>query len=131
MIADLAGCHISAIWTISEIPSLSRHRQGYVEQIGFDEQDTLFPRDTRVFRGSELLREYFCISSQIPGRIKLTKLEAVIPRLRNKNVEIIFAFDDISPRLSAAVQPGFFALYSAPAINLFEKTADRILLKVP
>ena len=27
------------------------------------------------------------------------------------------------------MRPGFFALYSAPAINLFEKTADRILLR--
>ncbi|HWL20814.1 MAG TPA: type VI secretion system baseplate subunit TssF, partial [Bradyrhizobium sp.] len=40
-----------------------------------------------------------------------------------------FAFDEVNARLAAAVQPEMFALYAAPAINLFEKTTDRIPLK--
>ena len=127
MIADLTGVYFRYLDDFGD-PVIIPAPAGCVEQIGFDERDALFPRDTRVFRGSELLREYFVFPRKFLG-IKLTKLEAVIPRLRNKNVEIIFTFDDVNPRLSAAVQPGFFALYSAPAINLFEKTADRILLK--
>ena len=33
------------------------------------------------------------------------------------------------PRLAAAVRKDFFALYAAPAVNLFEKTLDRIAVK--
>lgn len=127
MIADLAGVYFRYLDDFGD-PVIIPAPAGCVEQIGFDEKDALFPSDTRVFRGSELLREYFVFPRKFLG-IKLTKLDSIMPKLRTKNVEIIFAFDDINPRLSAAVQPDFFSLYSAPAINLFEKTADRIFLK--
>jgi type VI secretion system protein ImpG len=52
-----------------------------------------------------------------------------MPQLKAKTVEIILAFDEANARLSAAVRPGMFALYTAPAINLFEKTTDRIAIK--
>ena len=35
----------------------------------------------------------------------------------------------MNARLAAAVRPDMFALYTAPAINLFEKTTDRIPIK--
>ncbi|MBS0530632.1 MAG: type VI secretion system baseplate subunit TssF [Proteobacteria bacterium] len=127
MIADLAGVYFRYLDDFGD-PVIIPLPAGCVEQIGFDEQDSLFPRDTRVFRGSELLREYFVFPRKFLG-IKLTKLDTIMPKLRCKNAEIIFAFDDMNPRLAAAVQPAFFSLYSAPAINLFEKTADRIFLK--
>jgi len=41
----------------------------------------------------------------------------------------VFAFDELNARLAAAVRPETFALYAAPAINLFEKSTDRIPLK--
>jgi type VI secretion system protein ImpG len=44
-------------------------------------------------------------------------------------VDIVFAFDEVNGRLAAAVQRSMFALYAAPAVNLFEKTTDRIPLK--
>src|SRR5260370_52152 len=52
-----------------------------------------------------------------------------MPRLKAKTVDVLFAFDEVNARLAAAVQPEMFALYAAPAINLFEKTTDRIPLK--
>ena len=99
-----------------------------IEQIGFDERDSLFPRDNRVFRGSELLREYFVFPRKFLG-FKLTKLEARHASPAQQERRHHLCFRRMNPRLSAAVQPGFFSLYSAPAINLFEKTTDRIVLK--
>ena len=52
-----------------------------------------------------------------------------MPRLRSKSIDIVFAFDEHNSRLAAAVRPDTFRLYSAPAINLFEKTSDRIPVK--
>jgi len=99
-----------------------------VKQIGFDEEDALFPIDNRVFRGSELLREYFAFPRKFLG-FRLTRLREVMPRLRNKSVDIVFAFNEQNSRLSAAVEPKAFSLYTAPAINLFEKTTDRVVIK--
>ena len=60
---------------------------------------------------------------------ELTGLDRVFPQLKTKTVDILFAFDEVNVRLAAAVQPSMFAVYAAPAVNLFEKTTDRIALK--
>jgi type VI secretion system protein ImpG len=99
-----------------------------VKQIGFEEEDSLFPIDNRVFRGSELLREYFTFPRKFLG-FKLTRLREIMPRLRSKSIDIVFAFNEQNSRLSAAVEPKAFSLYTAPAINLFEKTTDRVSIK--
>ena len=64
-----------------------------IQQIGFDEDDALFPNDNRVFRGFELLREYFVFPRKFLG-FNLTGLRGVMPRLRSKSVDIVFAFDE-------------------------------------
>ena len=99
-----------------------------LHQVGFEREDALFPNDHRVFEGFDLLREFFAFPRKFLG-CNLTRLDAVLPQLKAKTVDILFAFDEVNARLAAAVQPGIFALYAAPAINLFEKTTDRIPLK--
>jgi type VI secretion system protein ImpG len=96
-----------------------------LEQIGFDEDEALLPADTRVFRGFDLLREQFWFPRKFLG-FKLSGLDKVMSRLKAKTVDIIFVFDEVNTRLPAAVQREIFALYAAPAVNLFEKTTDRI-----
>jgi type VI secretion system protein ImpG len=99
-----------------------------VRQVGFEEGDSLFPIDNRIFRGSELLREYFTFPRKFLG-FKLTRLREIMPQLRSKSVDIVLAFSEQNSRLSAAVEPKAFSLYTAPAINLFEKTTDRVPIR--
>ena len=99
-----------------------------LHQVGFQREDALFPNDHRVFEGFDLLREFFMFPRKFLG-CNLTRLDEVLPKLKAKTVDILFAFDEVNARLAAAVQPSMFALYAAPAINLFEKTTDRIPLK--
>jgi type VI secretion system protein ImpG len=99
-----------------------------LQQIGFAREDSLFPGDHRVFEGFDLLREFFVFPRKFLG-CDLTRLDAVLPRLKAKTVDIVFAFDEVNARLAAAVHPDMFSLYAAPAINLFEKSTDRIPLK--
>jgi type VI secretion system protein ImpG len=98
-----------------------------LQQVGFEREDALFPNDYRVFEGFDLLREYFVFPRKFLGCV-LTRLDAVFPQLKAKTVDVLFAFDELNARLAAAVRPEMFAIYAAPAINLFEKT-DRIALK--
>jgi len=99
-----------------------------LKQIGFDENESLLPNDNRIFRGFDLLREYFMFPRKFLG-FNLTGLDKILPRIKARSAEIILAFDEVNPRLSAAVQRNMFSLYAAPAINLFEKTTDRIAIK--
>ncbi|MBL8587041.1 MAG: type VI secretion system baseplate subunit TssF [Methylobacteriaceae bacterium] len=96
-----------------------------IEQVGFSEDEALFPNDDRIFTGFDLLREYFMFPRKFLG-FRLTRLRRALARLPTRRVEIVFIFDEVNARLAAAVTPQAFLLYAAPAINLFEMTTDRI-----
>jgi type VI secretion system protein ImpG len=99
-----------------------------IRQIGFDEEDALFPNDNRIFHGFDFLREYFMFPRKFIG-FRLVGLAGVMPKLKAKSVDLLITFDEVTARLAAAVRPEMFALYAAPAVNLFEKTTDRIAVK--
>jgi type VI secretion system protein ImpG len=109
-------------------PVVFRSRQETIRQIGFDEDETIVPADARVFRGFDHLREYFTFPRKFLG-FSLNGLAEVLARVPAKSVEFILSFDDQNTQLAAAVRPGMFALYAAPAVNLFEKTLDRVPVK--
>jgi len=99
-----------------------------LQPVGFDEDDALLSNDKRIFRGFDFLREYFLFPRKFLA-FELTKLAKVMPRLPANAVEVIFGFDEVNPRLAAVVKAQMLSLYTAPAINLFEKTTDRISIK--
>jgi type VI secretion system protein ImpG len=99
-----------------------------LQQVGFEREDALFPNDTRIFEGFDLLREFFVFPRKFLG-CALTGLDRIFPQLKAKTVDILFALDEVNVRLAPAVQPSMFAVYAAPAVNLFEKTADRVALR--
>jgi type VI secretion system protein ImpG len=109
-------------------PIIHRARADCLQQVGFERNDALFPNDHRMFEGFDLLREFFIFPRKFLG-CNLTGLGDVLPKLKAKTIDILFAFDEVNARLAAAVRPEMFAVYAAPAINLFEKTTDRIALK--
>jgi type VI secretion system protein ImpG len=96
-----------------------------IRQIGFEEAEALIPNDLRLFRGFDILREYLSFPRKFLG-FDLVGLEKIMPRLEAKTFDVIIAFDEVNSRLAAAVRPEAFSLYSAPAVNLFEKRLDRV-----
>ena len=93
--------------------------------IGFERHEALIPNDARIFEGFDILREYFLFPRKFLG-FRLTGLGAVIDRVKAKTMDIVIAVDEVNPRLSAATSADSFALYAAPAINLFEMSLDRV-----
>ena len=75
--------------------------------------------------GFDLLREYFMFPRKFLG-FDLTCLDAALPRIKAKTVDIVFGFDELNPRLAAAVQPSMFALYTVPISNLFDMNCSRV-----
>lgn len=109
-------------------PVVVRAPPDCLAQVGFGDDETLFPNDNRMFRGFDYLREYFMFPRKFLA-FNITKLQQILPQLPAKSIDLLLAFDEVNTRLSAAVHEGMFALYVAPAINLFEKTTDRVPVK--
>jgi type VI secretion system protein ImpG len=109
-------------------PVVHQARPDCLTQVGFDPDSALFPNDYRVFAGFDLLREFFVFPRKFLG-FNVTGLSEVLPEVKTGSLDILFAFSEVNARLPSAVQPPAFALYAAPAINLFEKTTDRIPVK--
>lgn len=102
--------------------------EGCLSQIGFSRDEALLPKDRRIFEGFDIIREYFQFPRKFLG-FRLEKLETAFPRIEASTVDVLFTFREVNARLQSAVRPDMFGLYVAPAINLFEKTADRIVVK--
>lgn len=111
--------------TVTPVPRLPSES---LVQLGFDDNDALMPNDDRIFRGFDHLREYFMFPRKFLG-FTLLGLDRVLRTLGAKSFDLVFCFNAMNSRLSAAVRPDRFALYAAPAINLFSKDMDRIPVK--
>lgn len=98
-----------------------------LQQLGFEEPDRLMPGDERVFTGFELLREYFVFPAKFRG-FRLAGLRKALRGIAASRADLIFEMDQAAPRLAAVVNADAFALYAAPASNLFEMTCGRIPL---
>jgi type VI secretion system protein ImpG len=99
-----------------------------VEPIGFDETECLIPKDDRLFFGFDLLRDYFLFPQKFLG-FSLRLDETTLKLLPSHAIEVIIGFDEANASLASAVTRDMFALYAASAVNLFEKTTDRIPIK--
>lgn len=96
-----------------------------IEPVGFDDDEALLPYDPRLFRGFSLLQEYFTFPRKFLGLRLATGRRELFP-VAAREIDLIITFSEPSPRLAAAIDAGMFALYAAPAVNLFPKTADRV-----
>jgi type VI secretion system protein ImpG len=96
-----------------------------IDQLGFGDDETLLPYDPRLFRGFSLLQEYFIFPRKFLGFRLATERRELFPA-PVREIDLILTFNEASPRLAAAVDASMFALYAAPAVNLFPKTTDRV-----
>lgn len=108
-------------------PAFIRLDPAMIDQIGFDEDDALFPEDTRVFRGFSLLREFFMFPQKFMG-FRLTGLRKILAQVPAASFDLLFEMDTVKPNLPARVGPDHFRLFSAPAINLFEENCSQVKL---
>jgi type VI secretion system protein ImpG len=124
LFANCAGVYFRYLDSFGD-PVVVRAPKDSLKQLGFDADESLLPNDSRVFRGFDLLREYFLFPRKFLG-FTLDGLDEVLPKIRSGSVDILFAFNEVNARLPAVTQSSFFALYAAPAVNLFEMSADRV-----
>jgi type VI secretion system protein ImpG len=95
--------------------------------MGFHDEEAMLPYTPRSFQGYRLLQEYFAFPSRFLF-VELMGLGPGVRACRGNELEIVIFFDRQDSGLEGTVSASHFALYCAPAVNLFPRRADRIHL---
>ncbi len=98
-----------------------------IRPLGFNEEEALLPNVSRSFDGYRLLQEYFAFPERFLF-VELSGLNAGLRQCKATEIDVIVLLDTVNPALEDAIDASHFALYCTPAVNLFEKRADRIHL---
>jgi type VI secretion system protein ImpG len=125
--ANTKGIYIRHLNAFGD-PVISPLPRECLQQIGFGEDEALFPTEKRVFSGFDLLREFFVFPAKFLG-FKLVNLDKVLPHIDTNRLDVILAFDLGDNKLNAVVKAESFAMYAVPAVNLFEMTTARVPIK--
>lgn len=96
-----------------------------IRQIGFRAEEALMPPGPRSFDGYRNLHEYFVFPERFMF-VELAGLRESFARSEQTQIELLILFDQPDVELESAVTKDNFVLHATPAINLFEKRADRI-----
>ncbi len=95
---------------------------------GFEDDLALLPCGLRSFHGYRLLKEFFSFAE----RFLFARLEGLAPAVRRceeHRLDVFVLLDSASPTLDGAVTAEQVALFATPAINLFPKAAEPILIE--
>lgn len=108
-------------------PCFLRLDASLLSQVGFGEDEAIFPEDIRVFRGFTLLREFFLFPQKFLG-FRLGGLAQVLPQVHGSDFDLLIEMDSVRPNLVARVTAENFRLFAAPAVNLFEENCSQVKL---
>ena len=93
--------------------------------VGYDDAEAMLPAQLRMMSGLRLLQEYFAFAQKFLF-FDLKGLAACLPALSGGALELQFLFSRPGLDLDGVVEAKNFSLHCVPAVNLFEKRADRI-----
>ncbi len=96
-----------------------------IQPVGFSDAEALLPVTLRSFQGYRLLQEYFSFSQRFRF-FELTGLARALRRVEANQVELVILLGRGDATLESVVDASNLALFCTPAVNLFQKRADRI-----
>lgn len=97
----------------------------HVRPVGYDDAEAMLPVTLRGLAGTRLMQEYFAFPQRFLF-VEVGALAAAFGRCPGPVCEIVFLFDRYVPSLEGGGEPNNFALHCVPAINLFERRAERM-----
>ena len=98
-----------------------------VHACGFDDDQALLPESSRAFSGHRLVQELACLPQRLLF-FEVRDLASRLSQVRTDTVELVVMFSRGDPGLESLVDAGSLALHCTPAINLFRKRLDRVVL---
>ncbi|MGX9147714.1 type VI secretion system baseplate subunit TssF [Mesorhizobium sp. 128a] len=94
---------------------------------GLEPNFSLLPEVPRSFDGYRLLQEYFALPERTLF-VELGGLAKAVALSTTESLEIVFVLSRGEPRIERHLGPQNVVLFATPAINLFERQADRVHL---
>ncbi len=98
-----------------------------VRAAGLRDEEAMLPVTLRGLAGTRLLQEYFAFPQRFLF-IDISDLGAAFAKATGNSFEIALLFNRYVAPLEGAVDANNFQLHCVPAINLFERRADRLHL---
>jgi type VI secretion system protein ImpG len=98
-----------------------------IAALGYDDDEALLPITQRGFSGYRLLQEYAALPQRFLG-FTVEDLRARLARVAGTEAEIVLLFGRGDAALESLVDAASLALFCTPAVNLFPKRLDRIVL---
>ena len=99
---------------------------GPVAPLGFGAEEALLPDEARSFGGYRLLAEYFAMPQKFRF-ICLTGLQRGFAQAE-RGLDVVIPLRRAVPQLAGALADDSLVPFVTPAINLFEKRFDRVLV---
>jgi type VI secretion system protein ImpG len=100
----------------------------HVREVGFGDEEAMLPVTLRGLAGTRLMQEYFAFPQRFLF-IDIGGLGAAFAQTTGTAFEIVLLFNRYVAPLEGAVESDNFQLHCVPAINLFERRADRLHLE--
>ena len=100
---------------------------GSVQPVGYADDEAMLPVTLRGLAGTRLMQEYF----GFPQRFLFIDVADIGPALaacEGAELELAFLFSRTTTGLEGVLEPANFSLHCAPAINLFDRRADRLAI---
>lgn len=98
-----------------------------IQPVGLAADESLLPETERMFSGHRLLQEV----AAMPQRLLFFEVSGLAERLAQVSgaqAELVLLFNRFDPSLEPLVNSASLALHCTPAINLFPKRLDRVVL---
>jgi type VI secretion system protein ImpG len=102
-------------------------RNARVEPKGYSPTEAMLPTPKPSYDGYRLLQEYF----GMPERYHFIDLVGLSPAIRKaagNEVDIYILLRSGMPEVASSVAPEAFHLFATPAVNLFSRRCDRVIL---
>lgn len=98
---------------------------GSVRQLGFGDDEAMFPVPVRGHAGFRVLKEYAALPDKFRF-VEVSGLQAAMAGLKSKRLFLTFYFSGAFTRLETAIKSDSLALFCVPAVNLREQPLDRV-----
>jgi type VI secretion system protein ImpG len=108
-----------------DAPRLDRSPSNTLAVVGYEPDEGLFPYPAQSFPGYRLLTEFFAFPAKF-WFVDLLGLGSACRAGFGKRLDVLICLKRTSTNLEKAVEAATFRLGCAPAVNLFEQTAEPI-----
>jgi type VI secretion system protein ImpG len=96
-----------------------------VRHVGLADDEAMLPVTLRGLSGTRLMQEYFAFPQRFLF-LDVAGLKASFAACAGNSFELVLLFDRYEASLEGGGEPANFSLNCVPAINLFERRAERI-----